>query len=332
MSIRPYRRIEKAHWDDIHGFIYNRGRIISGSKDGSLKFWNANGELLNSFESSNKGYKFWVTALENFDDGHFAVGTRDGTITVFDMKDEVVFNANNVSDQTFPKPISKKRNQQRIDCIKQLNERGKPHFFYVGVARNLQLWNLRDKKFIRSFKASDNDWVYCIEPFRNGDLIVVIGSTLEYWKKINNSYFQKTSIIQETLEERKSKQRPHISSIVRLQKDQNILAASLFTGHVKLIDIDTQRVIKTFSEHEGRVWSVSNVNSYNFASSADDRTIKIWDVRQNSSVLTLSGNPGRVSSLMKLDEGIFISGSCPDKVFNSEEKASISFWDIRKAL
>jgi WD40 repeat protein len=75
-----------------------------------------------------------------------------------------------------------------------------------------------------------------------------------------------------------------------------------------------------------------NLSPQILASSADDRTIKIWDVRQPSSTLTIAGNPGRVSSLLRLSETILISGSCPDDVFASEEKASITFWDIRKIV
>jgi len=76
----------------------------------------------------------------------------------------------------------------------------------------------------------------------------------------------------------------------------------------------------------------NNLKPQILASSADDKTIKIWDIRMKRSAMTITGNPGRVSSLIRLSETILISGSCPDKVFKSKEKASITFWDIRKII
>jgi WD40 repeat protein len=94
--------------------------------------------------------------------------------------------------------------------------------------------------------------------------------------------------------------------------------------------MQAQREVKSFTEHQGRVWSVINLKDTLFASSADDKTIKIWDSRKEHSIFTLKGNPGRVSSMLRIDENTFISGSCPDNIEDSSEKACIRFWDMRR--
>lgn len=140
----------------------------------------------------------------------------------------------------------------------------------------------------------------------------------------------KTSIIRETPQEHRARQRPHISAIKLMEHDPNFLSAAVFDGSVRLVDLTARTTFQTYREHVGRVWSVINLRPHVIASSADDRTIKIWDARQPRSVMTLSGAPGRVSSLLRIDPHTFISGACPNNPFQSQSKAEISFWDIRK--
>jgi WD40 repeat protein len=219
----------------------------------------------------------------------------------------------------------------RINCITELKTNNQTTIFYTGTPKYIQKWNSSTGQFLKGYQASDNDWVYCIEVLENEDLLVVIGSDLEYWD-MQNANPVKNSVIQETPQERKAQQRPHISAITRLDHNKDMLALALFGGSVKIVDITAQRVLHTYHEHLGRVWSVVNLQPQVFASSADDKTIKIWDIRQQRSTLTIGSQPGRVSSLLRLSETILISGSCPDNVFASEEKASITFWDIRKIV
>jgi WD40 repeat protein len=131
-------------------------------------------------------------------------------------------------------------------------------------------------------------------------------------------------------EQRTQKQRPHISAITMLRSSPNTLASALFDGTVQLVDFQSQKIKQVFDAHKGRVWSVVELKPELIASSGDDKAIKIWDCRQKKSICTLNDNPGRVSSLLKIDEDQFISGSCPSDPFASKEKAEIKIWDIKK--
>jgi WD40 repeat protein len=334
--VQPLKIVRNAHDDDIHGLLLIAPDLfVSGSKDNSLKMWNGHGELITPLltESAKRGYKYWVTALGGFSNGLWSSGTRDGYITIWDQKgNELSTLQYNPTSKSQNQYVCKERNKCRINCITEATPTAQDQMpqFYTGTPKYIQLWDGNSGQFVRGYKASNNDWVYCIEVLDNHKLIVVIGSDLEIWD-MKYAPPQKEKLIQEGKEEHHAIQRPHISSITRLEHNKNILALALFGGSVKLVDIVAQRLLCDYREHVGRVWSVTNLHPQVFASSADDRTIKIWDVREpKKSIFTIGGNPGRVSVLLRLSEQILISGSCPDDVFASKEKASLSFWDIRQ--
>lgn len=334
-EVSPDLVVRNVHQDDIHGFIsISPEFFVSGSKDNTLKMWNVNGELVQPLvpQSSTRGYKYWVTALSKFSNGYWASGTRDGYITIWNQDGQEISNIwYNPSKGAKNKYICKDRNKSRINCITELRTNQQTTEFYTGTPRYIQLWDGRTGRFLKGYRASDNDWVYCIEVLENNNLLVVIGSDLEYWN-MSSRFPQKQNLIEETKKERRARQRPHISAITRLEHNRDMLSSALFDGSVKIVNIATQKLVHDYQEHIGRVWAVTNLQPQILASSADDKSIKIWDIRQRRSTMTITGNPGRVSSLLRLSETILISGSCPDKVFDSQEKASITFWDIRKII
>jgi len=74
---------------------------------------------------------------------------------------------------------------------------------------------------------------------------------------------------------------------------------------------------------------VIELSPHLIASSADDKTIKLWDLRQRASIATLRDNIGRVSCLLKINEEQFISASCPDDISQSSQRANIDFWPLK---
>lgn len=330
----PTRVIINAHLDDIHGFLsLSPETFVSGSKDCTLKMWNTDGSLVKELSpevaKAGKGYKYWITALTKLSESHWASGTRDGHMTIWNSNgEEKLAMCYTPSSESKGKYVCKDRNKTRINCITPLPSRDVGRFFYTGTPKFVQLWDGWNQRLVKYYKASENDWPYCIEVLENQDLLVVIGSNLEYWG-MNGFQPVKSSLIQEETGEHRRLQRPHISAITRLEGNSNHLASALFDGSVKVIDIPTKNLVRKYREHEDRVWSVINLTPESFASSADDRTIKIWDIRQERSVKTIIGGSGRVSSLLKISANEFISGSCPDDLRRTTERANISFWDIR---
>ncbi len=327
-----------AHTDDIHGLLNIRpGIFASGSKDTTVKLWDIHNQTQTTLPyARKKGYQYWVTALAKVSDHSFARGTRDGCITIwgFDGKELLSF-AYTPSQTSKDQTRSKDRNKQRINVIAR-NSFGQQHTFFTGTPKFLQLWDATTGKLLKYWKAHENDWVYCIEPLNLDKMIVVTGSQMDIWSQMDKERVVTFPLI---AEKRKEKQRPHISAIMRLESTSELLACALFDTSVRVVNIETQKVVQTYREHnprnifgKDRVWSVIDLQPNILASSADDATIKIWDLRAKQSVATLGGNPGRVSSLLKINDQQFISGSCPDDIRNSEQKAQISFWDIRACI
>lgn len=327
-GITPLKVIRNAHMDDIHGFVATREGFMSGSKDGTLKIWDNEGEFIRYNGSENaSGYKFWITALGRFSNDFVASGSRDGLISIWNETGEAIRNIE--YNPARKDHVCKDRNKLRINCITELETTDETTIFYTGTPGYVQVWDAEKRSFLKGYWASKNDWVYCIDVLGRNHLSVVIGSDLEIWdisKKIPN----KVQLVTESPEECFRNQRPHIAATKRLEHNRDILSGAFFDGSVRLVDLVSQKTTGVYREHKGRVWSIENISPHLLASCADDREIKVWDVRLDKSIVTIGGNPGRVSSLLRLNENVLISGSCPDKVFESEEKAGIYFWDIRQ--
>jgi WD40 repeat protein len=109
---------------------------------------------------------------------------------------------------------------------------------------------------------------------------------------------------------------------------------AVFDGSVRVVDLEKRKTTFHGTEHKNRVWTIENTNPACFASCADDGYIKLWDIRiPPKSTFTIRDNEkekARVSVLLQLDNNQLVSGSCPDDVRNTHNKAQFSFWDIRR--
>lgn len=330
LSVSAIKKLAPVHQDDIHGLIPIKNGFVSGSKDQTLKVWGQDGTLACDLQPSvQRGYKYWITALAPFSNDLWASGTRDGEITIWDTKGQEVSTLQyQPSAHSKQNQISKDRNKQRINCITELRKTDKQHLFYTGTPRFVQLWDGVSGKMVTYHEASQNDWVYCIDATDPNKLIVVIGSDVQIWDMNNITLKNKADLIEEDLAGKK--QRPFISSILRMPQDQKKLATVDFQGALSVVDMTSQKCLLKYQEHVGRVWNVIEAPENLLATCADDRSIKLWDVRCQKSVCTLSKNPGRVSALLKIADDTLLSGSCPDNPYTSKEKASFTFWSIKQ--
>lgn len=328
--------LENVHWDDIHCIIkLSDQSFISGSKDGSIKKWSLDGKLIKIVEALKKiDYTQWITALTPLNDKYWMSGRRNGQISLWDhsgqhLKDLKAFHAQ------FPDTFintCKDRNIDRVNCLTSFDNQSKKPFFFAGWATQFTLNSYDRDKTLSHTYTNDNDWVYAVEPITEKALLVITGCQLDLFE-LNSSRQWKLGV--SLIKENKNiKPRPFISAISPLEDFKELYSLSVFDGSVRVIDVQSNKIIYMGQEHKGRVWAVENIQKFCFASCADDGLIKLWDIRQPpQAIFTLMDNEtekARVSVIKRLADNVFLSGSCPDDIKMSVKKAQFSFWDTRR--
>lgn len=343
MRISPWKmisevKIANVHQDDIHALLKRNECFYSGSKDGTIACWDLEGKKVRDITTfARRDYTRWVTALSTCGAAGYVAGFRNGDLDLYNDKDLILDTIRYMPDgrsqgrHGFSNAngyICKDRNQQRITCLTDYTgEDGKKKFF-LGAPSAFELIDFATSEVIAHQKVHANDWIYCITPLAQRRLAIVVGATLEIWKPSQEGWEADKTLIHESSESKRH-QRPLISSVQPLDNLAK-MAFTDFQGAVKVVDIETGKLMRLFSEHEGRAWHIVSLTPALLASGADDRTVKIWDARMDASVLTFSRHPGRVSQLLVRKDLSFIAASCPDDVKNSVNKAEFTLRDLRK--
>lgn len=328
---RPFRIIPDAHKDDVHGLTRLAGCFVSGSKDGTLKIWTDQGEQVKTVQpEKRRGYEYWITALTSLGDTKWASGTRDGRIAIGDTGGRIISTfAYKPSKRAQEQYVCKGRNRVRINCIAFAGNM----MVYTGTPKYVQKWDGGIGNMMCYWQADPNDWVYCIESLAERVCLVAIGARLERWNMSSTQQPERKTLIAEPSQAKG--QRPFISALARLDHNPNLTAAACFDGAVRVVDLETGKIVCTYqhvpsSHRDTRVWAVINGAPQEMITSGEDAQIKLWDVRQQQRpIAALGGNPGRVSALLRLTPEVFISSACPKDPFHSRDKAVIAFWDRR---
>lgn len=326
--------VTNVHNDDIHALLrLSEDSFVSGSKDGSLKIWDLEGKPVKQvFDPGTIDYHQWITALGSAENGCWMSGTRNGLVDLWDGKGE--WRGTLVNAESFGATHKcKERNHTRVNHLSSFPSSSQ---FFVGWPTQFTMHTGLNGKLLSSTQTSKNDWVYVTHPISDTKLLVVTGSVLELWNRStaeSSDWRRASSLIPKPKTETRGSQRLFISAIQPLKSNASHFGLSIFDGRVKLYDIVAQKAIWETTEHSQRVWAIENITDNCFASCADDGLIKLWDPRIPKSFLTLRDDEtqaGRVSVLMHIKDTQFLSGSCPNNVRASKQKAQFSFWDLRK--
>ena len=319
------------HRDDIHGIIQlGNSELVSGSKDGSLVKIDPDGKKLRSFQpmypSGMPDYNRWVTSIARLSSSLWLHGTRDGKVCLWENK----MRCRRIWDCPIDAHhISKIRNFHRIMCFgTPFKKDAAPLSFFVGQATKFSLKNMDPKIPSRDFVASENDWIYAIHPMSEQKMLVVTGPNLFVWS-FENTWKPSYPLVQEgTVSTTEYRQRPYISSVIELASHAHLIACTFFGGAVAVLDTETKKFVHCWGEHRGRVWSVVQLplSPSLLATSADDKVIKLWDIRQPRCIFTSMEHVGRVSSLLAHADMLF-AATCPNRP-DAEHGASLLCRDL----
>ncbi|MCP5508852.1 MAG: GNAT family N-acetyltransferase [Chlamydiales bacterium] len=329
--------IHDAHEGDIHGFIkLSDGTFVSGSKDNSMYKWNQRGErvrIVDEVEPTAQNERNWVTAMAVLNDEYWISGLRNGKICLWDTAGAYIRQVKMKLPSRHH--VSHEFNTRRVTCLAAGLNPNKPSFF-AGFPTMFDEFNLIAERTECVTKTSNNDWVYCIEPLTQNKLLSVTGCTVDLWEKRELQWVYKQNVVFEgkkrqiTVGEQARNQRPFISSLKPLDTAKTQFALSLFDGSVRVLDLTSSKLVRTYREHHGRTWAVEPITPQLFASSGEDRKIKFWDRRAAKSVHTIADHIGQVTSMLKLSDKVLIAGTCPEDRADVGQKAEIRFYDIRR--
>lgn len=327
--------IHQAHADDIHTFISLSDRtFVSGSKDNCLYKWSYEGarvSIVDEVEPTQQDERNWVTAAAVINDRYWVSGQRNGRMSLWKTEGEYV------RDLFLKLPklgshVSSVHNARRINCLAAGLDPSRPSVF-IGFPTMFDEFNFIEGRTESSTRVHANDWVFSIHPLTPERLLVVTGTTVDVWAKTDRlRWGHLENLIPEgprqpllTPDGVRKWQRQFISTITPLQPLGNLFALALFGGFVKVFDLESKRVIRSWQEHEKRVWVVEKVRDHLFASGAEDRTIKLWDVRQDRSVRTVARDV-EVMSMLALTDHRLVAGVHGEPRVGSD----IQFYDFRR--
>ncbi len=329
--------IHGAHLDDIHALKkLSDGTFISGSKDNCIYKWSKEGELVKVVDDVEPIFhndRNWITAIEVINDNYWLSGERNGKIFLWKTNGDYVKEVQ-AKRPRVGRHIAREENAQRANCFARGLDPHNPSVF-IGFPTLFDEYSFMEGRTQSSTKVHDNDWVYSIHPLNEKTVLTVVGCTVDVWSKQEERWNKTAQLVKEGKktpfkEGGKTKfQRPFISSLKPLASSPHHFGLALFDGSVKVLDIEQQRIVKTWQEHRKRVWAIENISENTFASCGEDRTIKLWDQRADASVLTIGGHIGQVTTMLNLEENVLIAGTCSEEV-GVKKSAEIRFYDIRR--
>lgn len=315
--------VKNVHNDDIHAICkLSDGSFISGSKDTSVKRFTPQGKLIKVLSNYPHGYNFWITALDVFSDNSWILGQRNGYLKCADLAGRIYVGHKLEGSE---RDIGKERNDNRI-CSLKCQEL---YRVFIGQNGRFIQYDCDANKVVRTYEHPSPDWFYgfcCIDE----QIVAIHGTSLSVFRPQEHDFALVDSLI--TYDEGlKLSQKPFISSILPMpEASVTKVALSFFGGEVQVFDLETKTPVFCGIEHKKRVWQTVPYTTDNFVSSADDGLIKIWDIREASSIHTIKGHPGRVSALCFLSDTVVVAGTCSEEPHKDPHKAQFFFYDLRR--
>ncbi len=283
----------KGHTKAIYAMCISRdGSLVSGSGDGTLRIWDREGRELAICE----GHKGRVETVCLTKDGKIVSGSADGTIRIWDKRGKQLAVCEGHEDQV--KEVCVTKNGKIVSCS------------WDGTVR---VWDLQgnQRAICRGHKGS----VHAVCITRNDK--IVSGSedgTIRIWDREGNQI-----ALCEGHESR--------VTVVCVSHDGKIVSGS-DDGTIRIWD-KRGKQLAVCKGHGGCITAVCVTGTGKIVSASRDNAVRVWDMRgdlwcngwgkQDSLLAVCQGNENAITTVCATGNGPIVSGS---------SDGSVRIWDI----
>lgn len=346
-----------VHNDDIHILLALDEGYLTGSKDGTVKQWDASFEAP-TILSSKTGYENWASKDCLLHSDLLVVSRRNGLLEISHRNSRTgaswLFEKEIVVAKQISTTTCKERNIKRIDAIVPIADCAaafKPFesIVLLGTPGSLILFDVTTHQTLE-FSIHASEWIYRIVPVAEGPdsttIAVVAGAGVGLFKlscaRPKDGLSRRNWTIgclrwlihpdnADLTYCRGATKKPHIADLF-YYKPSNSLVAACFDSKIREISLEQSR-INVHSTHRGRVWCLctSTQLPHTFLSGSDDRRMVMWDMRAGTrSVWSSQSLEGRVSNIIPgHGDYTIVSSSCPKDPSQSKLKGCVRLWDVR---
>ncbi|KKP00858.1 hypothetical protein THAR02_07036 [Trichoderma harzianum] len=263
-------------WVTSVAFSADHKHIASGSKDNTVKIWDAvTGVCLQTLE----GHTDWVTSVIFLPHGEQVVsGSVDETIKIWNA-------ATGNCDESL---------EGHTGAVQSVAVLSDTQIVSASHDQTIKIWDILTKACIMTLEGHD-EYITSVATFTNGNIATGSGdATIKIWDSSTGACIQ-------TL-------KGHIAWIcsVAFLNSQQVISGS-DDETIKVWDIATGECVQTL-RHTDSIWSLTIVAPGRFASGSDDM-ISIWDVATGACVQTLQGHTDYIKSIATISPDQIVSGS-----------------------
>lgn len=171
-----------------------------------------------------------------------------------------------------------------------------------GRDKEIKVWNASGEP-IQSLQGHDNS-ILCIEKINDNSFVT--GSRdqrIIVWQRGEDQHFRLSATI-----------KVHSAVLLSLCRlSETTFASGSGDNRVQVVNLDGG-IVRTFSEHSNWVWKVIRLQDGIIATSSEDGTIKIWDVKLERSIQTFKEGSPVISLAYLEDSRQLISGNLEGEI------------------